>query len=286
MALRWANCLVNLQGRWRAVYATWTTPVRDVGAGTSSPCSRSDSICNAIASWMFWVTSSTDAPGQIGDVSREILASVLDHNRIHPHRCPRQSRLAHKATHCSPGQFVPHSPGNSQRSRLGRMSELTVAPDLTDCTHPSSSTMSLTFTEPTYGGAETTGRSSLSPSPGDRRRQLTPDESSSGRPIARHRRPVWFKKLSFEGVGVEGSGEEEALGLIDLFVSEMVHLFGGLDALGQRLQTEVSSQLHQSADQRLGLGRCRDRVGEHAVDLDAIDRELSEIGERGVARAE
>jgi hypothetical protein len=39
--------------------------------------------------------------------------------------------------------------------------------------------------------------------------------------------------LGFDGGGVERSGEEEALGLVDVFLSEVVHLFGGFNAFGE-----------------------------------------------------
>jgi len=52
--------------------------------------------------------------------------------------------------------------------------------------------------------------------------------------------------VRFERVGVEGPG--------NAFGSEVIHLFGGLGPCGQRLQAEVSTQLHQGTDEGLGFG--------------------------------
>ena len=61
------------------------------------------------------------------------------------------------------------------------------------------------------------------------------------------------EELGFEHVGVEGPGEEEALGLVDVLATEMVHLAGGLDAFGEGLEPEVLAELDEGPDERLGF---------------------------------
>ena len=61
---------------------------------------------------------------------------------------------------------------------------------------------------------------------------------------------------------------------------------GLLDPLGERLDRERLAELDERADERLallGLGEPRD---ERAVDLQRVDGELLQVGERGVAGAE
>ena len=55
-------------------------------------------------------------------------------------------------------------------------------------------------------------------------------------------------------VRIERPGQQEALGFVDVFAAEVVHLVGGLDAFGEGGEAEVLAELDEGADQRLGLG--------------------------------
>jgi hypothetical protein len=46
-----------------------------------------------------------------------------------------------------------------------------------------------------------------------------------------------------DGVGVEGSAEEEALDFVDVLVAKLVELFDRLDAFGEGVQAEVAADL-------------------------------------------
>ena len=63
-----------------------------------------------------------------------------------------------------------------------------------------------------------------------------------------------FEDLGFECGRVEGFGEQEALGLVDLFFAKVVHLADRLDALGECFQPEVLAELDQGVDQRFRFG--------------------------------
>jgi hypothetical protein len=94
------------------------------------------------------------------------------------------------------------------------------------------------------------------------------------------------EELGFEGVGLEGAGHEEALGLVDVGFSEEVHLIGGFHAFGKSGQAEVLAELYEGADEGFGLGRRGDGVSEGAVDLEAVNGELAQVGQRRVGGAE
>ena len=79
-----------------------------------------------------------------------------------------------------------------------------------------------------------------------------------------------------DGVCFEWPAEEEALYFVDVFESEVVELVDGFDAFGDGAQAEVSAELDECSDQRVGLWGACERVGELAVDLDRVDRELFE----------
>src|SRR3954447_11918704 len=83
------------------------------------------------------------------------------------------------------------------------------------------------------------------------------------------------------------SGEQVALGDPDARGLERVGLLGELDALGDGLQAERLADEQHGARDVVGAGRrVRGGGAEAAVDLDLVDRERAEVGERGVARAE
>src|SRR6202041_3083690 len=85
---------------------------------------------------------------------------------------------------------------------------------------------------------------------------------------------------------VERAREQEALAAVALLVLEQVELVRALDALGERLDRHRLAELHERADQRLAFGVLTETRDERAVDLQRVDRELLEMGERGVAGAE
>ena len=88
------------------------------------------------------------------------------------------------------------------------------------------------------------------------------------------------------GAGLEWPCEQVALATVAVLALELGVLLGLLDPLGQGLETEGLAQLDQGADQRPGLGRVGHGGDERAVDLEGVDGELLEIGQRGVAGAE
>jgi hypothetical protein len=57
-----------------------------------------------------------------------------------------------------------------------------------------------------------------------------------------------------EVVRCEGFAEEEALGVVDVFVAEVVELVDGFDAFGEGFEAEVAAELDEDADQRVGFG--------------------------------
>jgi hypothetical protein len=59
--------------------------------------------------------------------------------------------------------------------------------------------------------------------------------------------------LGFEHVGVEGPGEEIALGLVDVLTTQMVHLACRFDAFGEGLEPEVLAELDEGPDECLGF---------------------------------
>jgi hypothetical protein len=59
-----------------------------------------------------------------------------------------------------------------------------------------------------------------------------------------------------------------------------------LDAFAERLQAERLAELNERVDQRCGLFGRRDALDERRVDLDRVNVELAEVGERAVAGAE
>lgn len=74
---------------------------------------------------------------------------------------------------------------------------------------------------------------------------------------------------------------EEALGKIRPDVVELLLLPGGLDSLGNRGHAERVSQLHDGLDER-SPGAILDLLDERTVDLQRVDRELLQSGERRV----
>src|SRR5665213_2133325 len=109
----------------------------------------------------------------------------------------------------------------------------------------------------------------------------------------RHRRYVWclshssrFEQLVLEGLGIERLREEKALHFANILKAEMVDLFDGLDAFGQRLESEVLAQLDKGVNKGVGFSRSSDGLGKGPIDLETIDRETLEIGEARVAGAE
>jgi len=62
----------------------------------------------------------------------------------------------------------------------------------------------------------------------------------------------------------------------------MIEFPGGLDAFCQRSEAKILAELHQRAYERFGFWRRCDCTGECPVDLQAIDGELTLIGEREI----
>ena len=58
--------------------------------------------------------------------------------------------------------------------------------------------------------------------------------AGSGPAAAGCRRTRWRQDLRFQGMRVERSGQEKALGLVHVRAAQQVHLVGRFDAFGQR----------------------------------------------------
>ena len=85
--------------------------------------------------------------------------------------------------------------------------------------------------------------------------------------------------------GVEGAAEVEALREVAAAGVQRLVLGGALDALGDGHQPERVRDLHDRAHEQRARA-AEDVAHERAVDLEQVDRELLEVGERRVAGAE
>ena len=56
-----------------------------------------------------------------------------------------------------------------------------------------------------------------------------------------------------DGFCFERPAEEEALGVVDVFVAEVVELVDCFDAFGEGAEAEVSAELDERPDQRVGF---------------------------------
>src|SRR5579859_2954073 len=90
----------------------------------------------------------------------------------------------------------------------------------------------------------------------------------------------------FDAVDLKGSAEQEALAEVALLTLEATQLVRLLDPLPERLEPERLAKLDQALDDRCGFARGGDPSDERAVDLDRVEREGAEVGERAVAGAE
>ena len=87
-------------------------------------------------------------------------------------------------------------------------------------------------------------------------------------------------------VGVEGGGEVVPLARVHSERLQPGSLFLGLDPFGHDFEVQRLAQLHERLNDRSGLGRRGQARHEGSVDLQNVDRELLEIGQRGEAGAE
>jgi hypothetical protein len=62
------------------------------------------------------------------------------------------------------------------------------------------------------------------------------------------------QELGLEDVGVQGLGEQEALGFVDVFTAEVVHLSGGLKSFGEGGQPKVFAELDEVPIRALDSG--------------------------------
>src|SRR5262245_35864287 len=89
-----------------------------------------------------------------------------------------------------------------------------------------------------------------------------------------------------ERVRRDGGREQEPLVFVASVAVEELHLAGLLDALGHHPEAELAGHGDGGARDRGVLGGARDPAHEGLVDLEDVDRELLEVGHRGVAGAE
>ncbi len=73
------------------------------------------------------------------------------------------------------------------------------------------------------------------------------------------------------------------LAALSLQLGELWDLF---DPFGQRLEMQGPAQLHDGVDEGSALGRLAHPGDERAIDLQRVDREVLEVGQRGVTRPE
>ncbi len=85
---------------------------------------------------------------------------------------------------------------------------------------------------------------------------------------------------SLERVGRERAGEEEALGEVAALELQRADLAVLLDTLGERLQAERLAELDQGVRERVRLAGEREAGDERAVDLERVDGELAQVGQR------
>src|ERR1700743_68023 len=82
------------------------------------------------------------------------------------------------------------------------------------------------------------------------------------------------------------AAEQEALYLVAGFVAQELQLGVGLDALGQHRQTEAAAQSEHRADDGGCLAVGVYGLDEGAVDLDLVEREGTQVRQRGITGAE
>ena len=85
---------------------------------------------------------------------------------------------------------------------------------------------------------------------------------------------------------LERRREQVALAGVAAELAQVGELGLVLDALGDRPQPERAAELDERLDQRVRLVRAGGGGDERAVDLQRVDRQLLQVGERGVAGAE
>ena len=84
----------------------------------------------------------------------------------------------------------------------------------------------------------------------------------------------------------EGGAVEESLDLAAFLFLQILELLAGFDAFGDAGEAEVAAEADDGADQGFGGGLGGDVAEEGLVDLDAVELEAAEVGERGPASAE
>ena len=98
---------------------------------------------------------------------------------------------------------------------------------------------------------------------------------------ARRRTRLPGRQPGPERVGFERLRDVEALRLVAAEVTEPVERLPVLDAFGDDPETEVAAQLHGGPDDREVLDPVEHVRHERAVDLELLDRQPLQVGERG-----
>src|SRR5699024_402963 len=102
----------------------------------------------------------------------------------------------------------------------------------------------------------------------------------------RRSRPSAARELADELAGGQGTIEQVALQVVAAARGEEVALGLGLDALGDHLQAEAVAEGDDGGGDLAVGAVLADVPHEAAVDLQQVDIELAQVGERRVARAE
>src|SRR5262245_66149275 len=89
-----------------------------------------------------------------------------------------------------------------------------------------------------------------------------------------------------EIVDVGGAAEEVALRLIAQLALQELKLGLRLDSFGQNREAQPAPKPKYGANDGRGLVIRIDRLDKRAVDLDLVERERQQVGQRGIAGAE
>ena len=93
-------------------------------------------------------------------------------------------------------------------------------------------------------------------------------------------------EVTLELVDIERPCEQESLCEVASLTLQLEDLAVVFDTLGQRLQAECLAQLDERVGERVRLARARQVGDEGAVDLQRVNGELAQVGQRAVSRPE
>ena len=98
--------------------------------------------------------------------------------------------------------------------------------------------------------------------------------------------PASLAQVGLHAGGVHGTGKDETLAVRAVLAAQAFELGAGLDALGDDRQPQGPAQLDQRVQEGGRLAGTVDGRDEGAVDLELVDGEPAEVGQRGLPRSE